>query len=138
MNKKQGFSLIEVMLAVLILGMAMTVFFSATSQGVDVVVRARGYQEGRELLHLLALREPLDLEDLEEGTYRGDLDHPEKGSFTWQRVIQLEGREEDQLFRVITTVEKDGDPPVRESIEEFLYLPMAERQGWVQEAWDEG
>jgi len=138
MNKKKGFSLIEVMLAVLILGMAMTVFFSATSQGVDVVVRARGYQEGRELLHLLALREPLDLEDLEEGTYRGDLDHPEKGSFTWQRVIQLEGREEDQLFRVITTVEKDGDPPVRESIEEFLYLPMAERQGWVQEAWDEG
>jgi hypothetical protein len=127
----------EVMLAVVILGMSMTVFFSAANQGVDVVVRARGYQDGRELLNLVELREPLDLEDFEEGVTRGRLDHPELGSFEWVRDVQVEGPEEDELFRIITSVEGTGDRPARESKEEFLYLPVASRRGWVEEPWDE-
>lgn len=134
---RKGFSLLEVMLAVLILGMAMTVFFSSATQGVDVVMRARGYQDGRELLDWVDLREPVDLEDVEEGSTRGRLTHPELGSFTWSRDFRIEGGEDVDLFRVETSVVLEGDRPVRESREVFLYLPMATRQGWVEEPWDE-
>lgn len=127
----------EVMLAVLVLGMSMTVFFSAASQGVDVVVRARGYQEARELFHWLDLQEPLDLEELEEGRTRGRLQHPQHGSFSWERMIEVEGNEEDELFLVTTRVEQSGDRTLQETREEFLYLPVARRRDWVKEPWDE-
>jgi len=136
-ESKSGFSLLEVMLAVFVLGLAMTVFFSATSQGVDVVLRAEGYQHARELLHWVDLREPLDLEDLEESSEQGRLDHPELGSFDWSRDIRVEGREEDELFRIITSVEQTEDKRISESREEFLYLPAASRRDWVKEPWDE-
>ena len=136
-TERAGFSLMEVMLAVLILGLSLTVFFSSASQGVDVVMRARGYQDGRELLDWVDLQEPLDLEKLEEGELRGGLSHPELGSFSWVRNVRMEGREEDRLFLIRTEVEGEGERPVRESREVFVYQPVSLRRGWVQEPWDE-
>lgn len=135
-NDQTGFSLIEVMLAVLILGMSLTVFFSTSGEGIRVVSRARGYQMGRELLDWMELQEPLDLEDVEEGVEQGILSHPEAGSFSWEREILLAGPEEDRLFLVVTRVASSEDTDVKESREMFLYVPVARRRGWVKEPWD--
>ena len=136
-TRGSGFSLLEVMLAVLILGLSLTVCFSAANQGLDVVIRARGYQDAREMLDWVDLREPLNLEDLEEGVETGTLRHPELGSFSWEREAQLEGREEDRLYRVETRVVGEGLRPARESREVFVYQPAALRRGWIQEPWDD-
>ena len=132
-----GFSLIEVMLAVFILGLSVTVFFSTASQGIGVVTRSRGYQQGRELLDWVDLQEPLDLQDLEEGEEQGGLSHPEMGSFDWERIVAVEGPEDDQLFLITTRVVSSEDESIRESREVFLYAPLVRRRGWVEEPWDE-
>ncbi len=137
-NQRNGFTLIEVMLAVLILGMSLTIFFSTTSQGVAVAVQAREYQISREMLSELTLREPLDLEELEEGVIRGSFTHPEHGRVSWTRTVEIEGKEEDQFFRLTTEVSRgDGQGALHESIETFLHQPSAIRGGWVQEPFDE-
>lgn len=136
-SNSQGFSLIEVMLAVFILGLSVSVFFSSTSQGIGVVSRARGYQHGRELLNWVELQEPMDLEDLEAGSESGRLSHPELGSFTWERDVVVEGPEEDELYLVKTRVSSSSDSTIQESREVFIYAPLAKRRDWVEEPWDE-
>lgn len=136
-HKTKGFTLIEVMLAVLILGMSLTIFFSATSQGVAVVVQAREYQISKEMLDELSLREPLDLEELEEGVIRGSFTHPDYGRVAWIRTVEIEGKEEDQFYRLTTEVSRgDGQGTLRESVETFIHQPSAIRGGWVQEPFD--
>lgn len=133
-----GFTLLEVMLAVVLLGMALTVFFSSTNQGVAVAIQATEYQISREMLDELSLREPLDLEEMEEGVTRGSFSHPEHDRVNWTRTVEIEGKEEDRFFRLTTEVSRgDGQGALRESVETFIHQPSAVRGGWVQEPFDD-
>jgi type II secretory pathway component PulJ len=86
---RKRFSLLEVLLAVLILGLTLTVIFSSANQGLAVVTQARDYQISRGLLQELDLREPLDLEELEEGELRGSFTHKEHGTVQRTRSLSL-------------------------------------------------
>lgn len=135
---RDGFSLLEVLLAVLVLGISLSVFFSAANQGLAVVMQARDYQISREMLEELSLREPLDLEALEEGVTRGTFTNPEYGQVAWTRTVAIEGKEEDQFFRLTTEISRgEGQVAKRESVETFIHQPSAIRGGWVQEPLDD-
>jgi prepilin-type N-terminal cleavage/methylation domain-containing protein len=135
--KRGGFTLLEVLLAVLILGMGLSVFFGAANQGLSVVESARVYEAGRSYLNLLDLRAPLDLENLEEGELTGDLE--DNGvPFRWTRTVTAVGKEEDKFFHLLTRVEwGDSDAPNSESTETYLHLPSALREDWVREPAEE-
>lgn len=137
-HPSNGFSLLEVLLAILVLGIALTVFFSAANQGVAATLQAREYQTSREMLEELELREPLDLEEFEEGITRGTFRHSVHGRVNWTRTVTIEGKEEDGFFRLTTKVSRGEDEAVQEeSIETFLHLPSATKGGWVKEPFDE-
>jgi prepilin-type N-terminal cleavage/methylation domain-containing protein len=137
-SSQNGFSLLEVLLAVLILGLSLTVIFSSANKGVAVVSQARNYQISRGLLHELTLRDPLDLEEIEEGEFQGAFSHPEHGRVEWIRTVTLEGAEADRFYHLLTEISwGERSHPQRESIETYLHQPTAIRGGWVQEPLDE-
>ncbi len=133
---KAGFTLLEVLLAVVILGTSLTIFFTAAHQGLDVVIDARAYQQARTFLQQLELEEPLDLEDLDEGEDRGTLDGGDQGTVQWKRIVTYEGEEEDELFHIRTEIVWGQQGEYSESVDTLLHKPTAMRGGWVQEPAD--
>ncbi len=122
----RGFTLIEVLLAVVLLGVSLTVFLNAASQSL-----ARTY------LNLLDLQEPLDLDELEPGeTWEdsGSLEVDSSEQVRWRRVVTPYGKDEDGFFHLRTDV-RWGES-YGESIETYLFLRDAKQGGWVQEAAD--
>ena len=135
---RKGFSLLEIMLAIVVLGIGLTVFFSAVNQGVFFAVTAQDYHMYRKIHNELNLLEPLDIEDLEEGDSSGSLRFRDSGTWRWQRVISAVEDEEDGLFHLRTQVWREGDRPEDgESTETFIYQPDALAGGWIQEPYDE-
>jgi len=135
---RRGFSLLEIMLAIVLLGIGLTVFFSAINQGVFFAVTARDYHMTREIHNELNLLEPLDVENLAEGELSGSLQFRDRGTWRWQRVITAVEDEEEGLFHLRTQVWRDGDRPEDgESTETFIYQPDALAGGWIQEPYDE-
>ena len=131
-RKRGGFSLIEVLLAVLILGISLSVFFGALGQGVAIVGSAREYEISRTLLNRVEMIDPLDLDDFDEGetggTFGGDF-----RNYRWRRIVRLHSTEEDELYHIETRVEwGDARAPFTESVETLLHLPTARRAGWVK------
>lgn len=138
LSPRNGFSLLEVLLAILILGLTLTVVFSSANQGLAVVTQAKSYQISRGLLQELDLREPLDLEELEEGELRGTFTHFEHGAVQWTRIVSQEGAEEDRFYRLSTEITWGGnDQEHTESVETFIHQPTAISGGWVQEPLDD-
>ena len=126
-----GFTLIEVLLAVVLLGVSLTVFLNAASASLEFIHEARNYERARTYFHLLELREPLDLENLEESRDSGSLDVDGPERVTWTRTVFQEGREEDEFFRILTEVQ--WGEGFRESTETYLHKPSAMEGGWVKE-----
>ncbi len=131
--RRGGFSLLEVLLAVVILGMSLAAFFSATSQGLAIATAARQYETARTLLNQVDLLHPMQLDDLEEGEDSGSFDG-EYRDYRWRRIITEAGKEEDLFFHIETRIEwGDARNPGMESVETYLHLPTARRDGWVSD-----
>lgn len=133
----RGFTLIEVLLAVVLLGVSLTVFLNAASQSLAFISEAESYQQARTYLNLLDLQEPLDLDELEPGeTWEdsGSLEVDSSEQVRWRRVVTPYGKDEDGFFHLRTDV-RWGES-YGESIETYLFLRDAKQGGWVQEAAD--
>lgn len=135
---RRGFTLLEVLLAVLVLGVSLTVFFGAANQGLSLVTQAQTYADARTLLNRLRLVEPIDFDEFEEGETGGVFDGGDLGRVEWTRTVTLEGKEEDEFYRLETRIEW-GQRTARheESTETFLHLPTAKEGGWVKEPVEE-
>lgn len=132
-KRAAGFTLLEVLLAVLVLGLSLVAFFGAVGQAMTVVTAAREYEVARSLMNRLALEAPLDLEDLREGELSGTFSGDAAG-FRWRRILTIVGEEEDEFFHVETRIEwGDERDPVFERVETFLHAPSARRRGWFRE-----
>jgi len=128
-----GFTLLEVLLAVLVLGLSLTAFFGAVAQGMAVVGAARGYELSRSLMNQIDVAQPLNLEELDEGEDGGRFSG-EHSDYRWRRVITRTGTENDQFFHIETRVEWGGSRDGGfERIETYLHLPSARQHGWIQE-----
>ena len=129
-RSRLGLTLIEVMLAVTILGIGIVSLVSAASRCLAVVRRARTYETVRHLLARVEVEHPLQLEEeIEEGsdggTFEGDY-----SAYRWSREIKLvnEEEEEDGLYEIHTRVYwSDKTEGPYEEIVTYLFKPPKDK-----------
>ncbi len=124
LDARAGLSLVEVLLAIVILSIGITVLVETASRCLAVVRQSRNYETVRHLLGRLEVEEPLQLEEeIKEGSDSGDF----KGGpydYKWSREIIVIGEEEDRLFEVRTRIFKTGTQPgASEEVVTWLYVP---------------
>lgn len=130
-RRKAGLTLVEVMLAIMILAIGLTALIAAASRCLSVVRQSKTYETTRNLLTRVDLEEPLQLkEEIREESETGSFQ--EFPGYRWTREIKSVGNEEDGLYEVTTRVywSERG----RESFDEvvtYLYAPEETEGGTV-------
>ena len=124
---RSGLTLVEVLLALAILGAGLVVLVATASRCLAVARQAKQYETARLLLDRVDLENPLQLEEeieagTEEGRFEGDY-----RDYRWTRVIQemWEEEEDEGLFQVTTRVSwSDRGHNAYEETVTFLYAPQ--------------
>jgi len=98
---KNGLTLIEVMLAIVILGVGSGVLMLATARCLAVVTKARHYSTAQRLILRIGAENPLTRNEIETGVESGDF---EDGT-SWEReIIEPEDEYREGLYTVRTRV----------------------------------
>ena len=126
-------TLIEVMLALTILGLGLSVLITTASKCLAVVRQAKNYETARRLLGQLEVEHPLPLEEeIQEGSEEGAFESGAPEGYRWERVIERIGREEDGLYSVRMRVTwSDRGKSAGEEVTTFLYRPEETKGGTV-------
>ncbi len=105
LKRRAGLTLVEVILALMIIGTGLVALVAAVSRCLSVPRLAMNFDTARELLGQLEAEEPLQgEEDIEDAAGSGTFDSPHS-NFSWTRTVDQEGEdEEDGLWRVTTTI----------------------------------
>jgi len=123
-ERAAGLTLIEVMLALAILGIGLVGLIGAAGRALSVVAVSRNYAAARDLYERTALEHPIAFKDGEpDGDAAGAFEAPFEG-WRWSREIErfFENKEEP-LFRVRTRIHWSDRG--REAYEEFTELILA-------------
>ncbi len=125
--QKSGMTLIEVMLAVVILGMSLGALVEAASRSLAVVRQARNYELARRMLGRVDAENPLRLEDeIVAGQTGGGFDGGPAG-WSWTRTLEDFGEVDEQregLFLLTTRVFwSQGERRSMEETVQYLYVP---------------
>ena len=134
-RRRAGLTLIEVMLALAILGLGLSALIATVSRCLGVVRQAKNFQTARHLLARAELENPLQLEEkIEEGSEAGGFEGGPY-DYRWSRNIERLGREEDGLFTVTLRVSwsDKGGRASSEEIVTCLYAPESKEGGTVTE-----
>ena len=131
-HRRQGMTLIEVLLALAILGLGLAVLIECTARCLGVARRAKNFEAARYLLHRVELEHPLNGSDpvsagVEEGMFA-----PPYENFSWSRTIVPAGLDTEPLFEVYTRITWADDQ--REATEEtatMVYKPEQASAGSV-------
>ena len=127
MNKRSGMTLVEVLLAVVILGISLGSLVEAASRALAVVRQARNYEMARRMMGRVDVEKPLRLlDEIEAGEESGNFTGGPEG-WTWTRILEDYGADDEQkegLFKMTTRVQwSKGDRPGMEEVVQFLYVP---------------
>jgi len=121
-------TLVEVLLAVVILGTALVALVEGASRALAVVRQARNYEQARRMLGRVDAENPLRLEDeIRAGQDGGGFQGGPPG-WSWQRIIEDFGEadeEQEGLFKVTTRVfwsRGEGRQGMEETVQ-MLYVP---------------
>ena len=120
-------TLVEVLLAVVILGLSLGALVEAASRALAVVRQARNYELARRMLGRVDAENPLRLlDEIAAGTDSGGFEDGPAG-WTWTRTIEDLGADDEMqagLFRLTTRVNwSQGDRPGAEEVVQMLYVP---------------
>jgi prepilin-type N-terminal cleavage/methylation domain-containing protein len=125
-SSKTGLTLIEVLIALVILSVGVASMMLAMSRCLAVVRTARQRDVARSLLWLMEVEHPIDKTSIEEVSESGDFEEVE--GYTWDREVIMDDEElRPGLFLVTTRVQWSSRG--RESFEEivgYTYAPNAE------------
>jgi prepilin-type N-terminal cleavage/methylation domain-containing protein len=122
-SHKAGLTLIEVLLALLILGVALPPLVAAAGRCLSIAKKARHYETARELLARVELEHPIKRDEIEEANDSGSFDEEYSG-YRWVRSAELIGLEEDGLYEITTTVSwTETGSENHETIVTYLYAP---------------
>ncbi len=103
-DPRAGLSLVEVLLALTILGIGLTAWMTAAARGLAVISQSQRYALSRHLLERVELDHPPAFEEtLSEGVEHGDFG-PEVPGARWQREIIAEDAAGEGLYRIVTRV----------------------------------
>lgn len=125
---KAGLSLVEVMIAVLIMGVGISSMVAAATKSLAVANKAREYETVRRLIGQVDLEIDIDLEEIKEGVESGRFVSP-YSDYSWKREIEeLEG-EALGMFLVKTSVSwSDRGKTVTEEVQTYIHGPSFERR----------
>jgi prepilin-type N-terminal cleavage/methylation domain-containing protein len=122
-----GMTLIEVLLALAILGVGLTILVSTAAKGLTVAKKARYFETARHLLGMVELEAPLDnIDDVLDKGDGGTFERPNQ-LYRWTREFEIVGPEEDRLFLVRTRIywAERGQESYEEAVT-YLYSPDEE------------
>ena len=123
---KQGLTLVEVLLALVILSIGVTSMMIAMSRCLGVVRTARNREVARALITRVDVENPLEEADFEELVESGTFEDRE--GYVWYReILVVDEEERPGLFEVTTRIvwsERGRD--TFEEITVFKYAPNAE------------
>jgi prepilin-type N-terminal cleavage/methylation domain-containing protein len=118
---RSGMSLIEVLLALAILGAGLAVLVQSVARCLAVVHKTRAYETARYLFQRLEIERPLGVnQQIIAGVENGRFDAPHD-TYTWRREINLAGLDEEPLFQVHTRIAWANESG-RESAQEITTL----------------
>jgi prepilin-type N-terminal cleavage/methylation domain-containing protein len=134
-NRRAGLTLIEVMLALVILGMGMVALVTAAGRAISVARQAKNFDTARELLARVEVEQPMMLEEeVEDIAGSGSFESPYE-AFSWTRTVEPEGFEEDGLWRVETEIKWTEDQRgKKERVATLIYWPEDKEGGSVESA----
>lgn len=105
LNRDAGFTLIEVMLASMILAMGLGMVMMGVSQCLGVARMARVFDTTRNLLSQVEAENPIEIvEEIEEIAGEGGFDESKYEGYRWKREVEEVGEEKYGLFKITTTV----------------------------------
>ena len=102
-NSRKGLTLIEVLMAVIILSISMTALLVASSRCIAVMTAARDYQTARWILQSKQLEHPIlyeTIEEIEDVEVELEVDDNE---FSFERIVE-DDEDEDNLYLVRSIV----------------------------------
>ena len=123
---KSGMTLIEVLIAMVILSVGVSSMVLAMSRCLAVVRSARNRDVAQNLLWLMAAQQPLDRLSIEEVSESGDFENVE-GYIWYREVIAVDEEQRPGLFQVTSRIEwsQRGRNAFEETVE-LRYAPKAE------------
>ncbi|MCF7816862.1 MAG: prepilin-type N-terminal cleavage/methylation domain-containing protein [Kiritimatiellales bacterium] len=125
-TRKKGMTLIEVLIALVILSIGVSSMMVAMSRCLSVVRTARNREVARSLLRRVDIEYPIERKKMEETSESGDFEDTE--GYTWTRdILMVDEEERPGLFLVTTRVQ--WSERGRDSFEEittYKYAPEAE------------
>lgn len=121
---KTGLTLVEVLLAVAILGIGIAGMIMAGSRCLAVARQARNFLQAREAIAQVEVESPLALvEDMDRANDGGSLKAPYE-KFRWERVVEPVGLEDDHLYQVTTSISwSEQGRAGGESVVTYVYRP---------------
>ena len=127
-NRKfsRGLSLIEVMLAVVILGIGAGTLMVATARCMSVVVKAHHYSEAHRLILSVNTKQPLSRGEINEGVESGTFEE----GYRWEReILESENEDREGLYTIRTRVSwSDRSKTAFEEVITYFYLPPEEER----------
>lgn len=120
-------TLVEVLLAIVILGISLGSLIEAASRALAVVRQARNYELARRMLGRVEAENPLRLlDEIVAGQESGGFEDGPDG-WNWTRTIEDFGADDEQkegLFRLTTRVFwSQGERRGMEEVVQMLYVP---------------
>lgn len=127
-TSRAGMTLVEVMMAVVILGLSLGALVEAASRALAVVRQARNYEMARRMLGRVDAENPLRLRDeIAAGTESGGFEGGPSG-WSWTRTLVDYGADDELkegLFQMTTQVTwSQGAGQGREETVQMLYVPV--------------
>jgi len=127
--------LIEVMLALVILGVGMVALVTAAGRCISVARQAKNFGTARELLARVEVEKPMLLEENVEDVVGGGTFESPFEQFRWTRTVEQNGFEEDGLWLVVTEILwTEDERSKKERVETLLYWPEDKEGGSVESA----
>ena len=125
-TSRSGMTLIEVLIALIILSVGVSSMMVAMSRCLAVVRTARNRDVSRNLLRQVDIENPIDRKTIEETSESGDFEDHE--AYTWYReVIMVDEEERPGLFLVTTRIQwSERGKDAFEEIVAYKYAPDAE------------
>ncbi|MCO5061708.1 MAG: prepilin-type N-terminal cleavage/methylation domain-containing protein [Kiritimatiellae bacterium] len=123
-RRRAGLSLVEVLMALVILGTGLVVLIAAASRCVAVVRKVRNLETTRELFGRVEVEKPIWVEeDIEDAAGQGSFTG-EYSQYRWRRDIEGVGDEDDGLWLVTTTISwSDRGMENSETVVTYVHWP---------------
>ncbi len=125
-KKKRGLTLIEVLIALVILSVGVSSMMVAMSRCLAVVRTARNRNVAHALIRRVDIEFPIEREDMEELSESGDFE--DTPGYVWYRdIIMVDEEERPGLFLVTTRIQwSERGRDAFEEITVYKYAPDAE------------